>query len=112
MKTRSMTWESAIPDFAAGDSVEPAALPMDHETFAAFYGRTARPLWAYLARVSGNPAVAEDLLQESCLRFLGAKVPDGDVACRHYLFRIATNLLRDHWRKSQSARVDQSLEEN
>lgn len=102
-----MTWESAIPELAAGDSVESAALPMDHETFAAFYERTARPLWAYLARVSGNAAAADDLLQESYLRFLGAKVPDGEVACRHYLFRIATNLLRDHWRKSRSAPVDE-----
>jgi len=112
MKTRSMTWENAIPDVAAADSAESAALPMDHETFAAFYERTARPLWAYLTRVSGNSALADDLLQESYLRFLGAKIPDGEVACRHYLFRIATNLLRDHWRKPRPARVDEIPEEN
>jgi RNA polymerase sigma-70 factor (ECF subfamily) len=73
---------------------------MDSETFAAFYERSARPLWAYLARVSGDASLAEDLMQESYLRFLCATTPtDGEVAARRYLFRIASNLLRDHWRR-------------
>jgi RNA polymerase sigma-70 factor (ECF subfamily) len=87
----------------------PAELVMDDEAFAAFYQRTSRPLWAYLARVSGNGSLADDLLQESYLRFLGAAHPwkDGEVACRRYLFRIATNLLRDHWRRPQSTPLEE-----
>ncbi len=81
--------------------------PMDSDEFAAFYERSARPLWAYLARVSGNPALADDLMQESYVRFLTAARPprlqDGEVASRKYLFRIASNLLKDHWRSPGSS---------
>jgi RNA polymerase sigma-70 factor (ECF subfamily) len=81
---------------------------MDDEKFAGFYQRTARPLWAYLARVSGNAVLADDLLQESYLRLLTAAfVADGEVSCRRYLFRIATNLLRDHWRRPATTSLEE-----
>ncbi len=73
---------------------------MDRDAFAGFYERSAPALRAYLVRVSGNAALADDLLQESYLRFLCASQPEGgEVNYRRYLFRIATNLLRDHWRR-------------
>lgn len=76
---------------------EPA---MESDAFAGFYQRSARPLWAYLARVSGDAALADDLMQEAYLRFLGSPPrTDGEADARRYLFRIATNLMRDHWRK-------------
>lgn len=83
-------------------------LLMDEEVFAGFYHRTARAVWAYLARVSGNAALADDLLQESYLRFLCAgRWKNDEDACRRYLFRIATNLMRDHWRKPQTAALEE-----
>jgi len=101
-----MFWQIALPKPAAVE--QPAELRMDRDAFAAFYQRSARPLWAYLARVSGNAALADDLMQEAFLRFLAAQLAlDGEVAARRYLFRIATNLLRDHWRRPAS----DSLEE-
>jgi len=46
------------------------------------------------------------------VRFLCANHPlDGEVAGRKYLFRIATNLLRDHWRRPQSSSIDEMPEE-
>jgi RNA polymerase sigma-70 factor (ECF subfamily) len=74
---------------------------MDRDAFAGFYERSAPALRAYLVRVSGNTALADDLLQESYLRFLCAssQPEGGEVNYRRYLFRIATNLLRDHWRR-------------
>jgi RNA polymerase sigma-70 factor, ECF subfamily len=82
-------------------------LPMDSDAFAGFYQRSARSLWAYLARVSGDPALADDLMQESYLRFLCALRPDeGEVAHRRYLFGIATNLMRDHWRRPTTASIE------
>lgn len=78
------------------------SLAMDEESFRFIYERTARPLWAYLARVSGDPALADDLLQECYCRFLALTDPPQEEAHRkNYLFRMATNLLRDHWRAIQ-----------
>lgn len=104
-----MTLESAISQPLAplceGAATEFA--DVRNEGFAGFYERSARPLWAYLARVSGDPALADDLLQESFIRFLAADVPqDGEVAARKYLFRIGTNLLRDHWRRPRASSLE------
>jgi RNA polymerase sigma-70 factor (ECF subfamily) len=107
-----MPWETTIPQVLAGDAPVAACLPMDNEAFAGFYQRSARSLWAYLARVSADPALADDLMQESYVRFLCAVHPtDGEVASRRYLFRIATNLLRDHWRRQRSTPIDDIPEE-
>jgi RNA polymerase sigma-70 factor, ECF subfamily len=111
-----MSWESIIPSVLAGEAKAIAAgtsaAPMDNEQFAAFYARSARSLWAYLARVSRDPALADDLTQESYVRFLCADHNlDGEVAARRYLFRIATNLLRDHWRRPQSSSIEEIPEE-
>lgn len=78
---------------AAGDGLDGAA-------FGAFYQRTVRPLWAYLARVSGDRALADDLTQESYVRLLCAGFTgESEEHRRRYLFRIATNLLTDHRRR-------------
>jgi RNA polymerase sigma-70 factor (ECF subfamily) len=80
---------------------------MDSDAFAGFYQRSAPALRAYLVRVSGNAALADDLLQESYLRFLSASRPEGgEVNYRRYLYRIATNLLRDYWRKPRAACIE------
>jgi len=115
-KQRPMSLESAIPNVVAGDAARPdsllAAPAMQNDAFAAFYERSARPLWAYLARISGDAALADDLLQESYIRFLCADLrEDGEVAARQYLFRIATNLLRDHWRRPRAASIEELPEE-
>jgi RNA polymerase sigma-70 factor (ECF subfamily) len=100
--------EDAIPQVTAGDTAEPDALLMDEKAFAAFHQRTARAVWAYLARASGDAALADDLLQESYLRFLGARPrKDDEETRRRYLFGIATNLLRDHWRRPQTAALEE-----
>src|SRR3954470_4090542 len=84
-----MTFEFVIPKVGVQDAAAPVELLMNDEEFAAFYERTARPIWAYLARVSRNPALADDLLQESYLRFLcvTTPLPEGEVARRAYVFR-------------------------
>jgi RNA polymerase sigma-70 factor, ECF subfamily len=108
-----MPWEILLPNTIASlapDAPQADVLRMDNAAFAGFYQRSARPLWAYLARVSGDPALADDLMQETYVRFLGAGRPpsleDGEVASRRYLFRIATNLLRDHWRRPHPTSIE------
>jgi RNA polymerase sigma-70 factor (ECF subfamily) len=104
--------ESVLPNVLAGDAPRVENPPMDSDTFAGFYERSARPLWAYLARVSGDPSLADDFMQESFVRFLCASQPEeGEVAGRRYLFRIATNLLRDHWRRPRQASIEEIPEE-
>ena len=79
-----------------------AASLMAEEEFRAFYERTARPLWAYLARVGGSPQAADDLLQEAYYRFYraGARHESEDHR-RNSLFQIATNLARDAARRGK-----------
>jgi RNA polymerase sigma-70 factor (ECF subfamily) len=119
---RVMGWESILPKALTGDALplaegvdSQAALRMDSDAFGEFYERSARPLWAYLARVSGDPALADDLMQESFVRFLCAeralRMEDGEVASRRYLFRVATNLLRDHWRRPKATSIEEMPEE-
>jgi RNA polymerase sigma-70 factor, ECF subfamily len=82
----------------AGEGTQ--ALHMTEEAFRAFYERTARPLWAYLARATGEPSTADDLLQDAYYRLLRSHVTfDDDAHRRNYLFRIATNLVRDRHRR-------------
>jgi RNA polymerase sigma-70 factor (ECF subfamily) len=75
---------------------------MEEETFHALYAATAKPLWAYIARVSGRTDVANDLLQETYCRFLTSQLANRELAeAKPYLFRIATNLLHDRWRNGE-----------
>lgn len=79
------------------ESAERAA--MDEADFRDIYTRTARPLWGYLARATGNDAVADDLLQETFFRMVRAGFqPENDDHARNFLFKVATNLIRDHFR--------------
>ena len=119
-----MFWEFVSPNPIAGGAPHvqdlladlPAEMLMDSEAFAGFYQRSARPLWAYLARVSADHALADDLMQESFVRFLCVdrrelSLAEGEVAARRYLFRIATNLLKDHWRRPASHSIEELPEE-
>jgi len=79
-------------------------LVMDEETFRAFYDRTARGIWAYLARVTGDRQLADELLQETFYRFLrAANSHENETHRRNSLYQIATNLARDA-RRRQAAR--------
>src|SRR5204863_8389671 len=69
---------------------------MDEDSFRLLYDRTARPLWSYLSRLTGDPRSADDLLQETFYRFPRADPALVDEAHRkNYLFRIVTNLAND-----------------
>jgi RNA polymerase sigma-70 factor, ECF subfamily len=73
----------------------------DDATFAAFYERTARALWAYVYRATGNAADADDVVQDAFCRLATADVEAlADEERRRYVFRIAGNLMTDRWRRS------------
>jgi RNA polymerase sigma-70 factor, ECF subfamily len=78
------------------------ALAMDEDAFRAFYDRTSGALWGYLSRISGDRQVADDLLQESYYRLLKSTTTfESETHRRNYLYRIATNLVRDTRRGAQ-----------
>jgi len=73
----------------------------DEAAFTAFYGRTARGLWAYVYRTTGNAADADDIVQEAFCRVVTANVePLDEEDRRRYLFRTASNLMVDRWRRA------------
>lgn len=59
------------------------------------------PIRSYIARLVRNPAHADELTQECfervCHAALGGKLPE---RVRPWIYRIATNLCRDLWRKA------------
>lgn len=91
-----------LPATSASARTEAATGRSQDEAFLSFYAATARPLWAYLRASCGDRAVADDLLQESYLRILTVDLRhEGESGRRAYLYRIAGNLLHDHWRRER-----------
>lgn len=79
-----------------------AALGLGEDEFERFHAQTAAGLWAYLRRLSGDAALADDVLQESYVKFLGHADPgSSEREQRGFLYRIATNQLRDRWRSKK-----------
>ena len=103
---RDMTF-SEIERLGAAVGEPDEAFQMDEDAFRLFYDRTARPVWAYLSRMTGDARLADDLLQETYYRFLRAGgTHESDAHRRNYLFRIATNLVYDHRRRQRPDRVE------
>lgn len=85
-----------------GREAESGVSAMGEDEFRAFYERTARPLWAYLSRITGNPHEADDVLQEAYYRFFRAAARhENEAHRRNSLFQIATNLVRDAARRAK-----------
>lgn len=104
MSLRDTTYSELSRSAAAGDAC--ASFAMDEESFRTFYERTARSVWAYLARITGDRHLADDLLQESYYRFLRAGAcHESEAHRRNSLYRIATNLARDARRRNAARGV-------
>ncbi len=72
---------------------------MNEIEFENFYNAHSRPLWGYVRRIANSAELADDVTQESFMRFLGAaRRPDMNE--KAYLYRIATNLVYDSFRRN------------
>ena len=76
--------------------------PMDEARFERFYRSTAGSLWAYLYRLTADPAAADDLVQKAYYNFIRANASfTSDEHMKRYLFRAGTNLAFDHFREKK-----------
>ena len=71
MRDWALTADQRVQPARACDAE--VAFQMDEDTFRALYERTARPIWVYLLRMTGDAHAADDLLQETYYRFLRAR---------------------------------------
>jgi RNA polymerase sigma-70 factor (ECF subfamily) len=114
--THDLVMNDALTGVESQAKAEAAHGPMDEESFRAFYDRTSRAVWVYLARVTGDRQLADDLLQEVFYRFFRANATHADEAHRrNSLFCFATNIARDANRRKFRVRhepVPIDLEEN
>lgn len=94
-------YSTANFSFAGKTTGEAILRTMTEATFEAIYEKTARPLQSYVARVSGNAALADDIVQETFLRYLRSPIAADDAGIKSYLYKIATNLTNDHFRRMQ-----------
>lgn len=75
---------------------------LSEEEFASFHARVWPRLWAYLRQHLPERADADDLAQEAFTRVLASTFsPQSDEDLIRYLYRTATNLLRDRGRRSR-----------
>jgi RNA polymerase sigma-70 factor, ECF subfamily len=82
-----------------------AVLAGDQVALATLVARHHAPLLSYLCRlVGGNRPLAEDLAQETLLRMLRQGTCPADRPFKPWLYTIATNLARDHF-KSAAVRL-------
>lgn len=77
---------------------------MEETAFRELYERTSQRLLAYLVRTSGDRALADDVFQDTWVRMLQSErvMPAGEEAAS-FLFAVATNLLRDMWRRKKKS---------
>lgn len=107
MWLNSRATEVAFVPASRADAVPPSATTMsDEESFHAFFQETAASLRAYVVGVLGSAAGADDVVQDAYLRLLRLPAPPADHSHRRaLLFRIAGNLIADHWRRKRRERV-------
>jgi len=82
--------------------------------FADVFGEYQRPIYNYLLRMTQNQTEAEDLTQETFIRIQrGLPTFRGEASLSTWLYRIATNVSLDYFRRSttRQAKTALSLEE-
>ena len=86
---------------------------MNDDEFCALYDAHARRVWAYVARMTRDHSVADDIVQEAFLRVHSAAALANatEEHRRHYLYTVATNLVRRRARTAREVHVDDTTPE-
>lgn len=97
-------------DRLSDEQLMATALAGEMDALAALVERHQQPLTGYLDRLVGPDwALAQDLVQETFLRVLRQQVGRGERPFKPWLYAIATNLARDHFKSAavqRAARLD------
>jgi RNA polymerase sigma-70 factor (ECF subfamily) len=105
LRKRDVPASAAPAGAASWTPPRPEPVKIDEQAFQLLYRRTAGSLRAYAARVMGNATHADDIVQESYLRLVRSPPPTDDPQqLRAWLFRIASRLIVDHWRRGSRER--------
>jgi RNA polymerase sigma-70 factor (ECF subfamily) len=83
---------------------------MNDEDFCALYEAHARRLWAYVVRATRDTAAADDIVQDTFARVFSTKsmeMADSEHR-RHYLYKVATNLIRRRYRRPVETHLGES----
>jgi RNA polymerase sigma-70 factor (ECF subfamily) len=89
-----------VEDVGVRDTTAARAELLTEQEFQDIYRRLGRPVWAYLYRMTGNAADADDLVQDTFCRVLASPAtPRDDHELRAYVFRVASNAAIDRWRR-------------
>lgn len=92
-------------DVASDEALARLAQRSDSKAFSRLYERFIDPIYRYVYRKTGNREEAEDLTQETFTKVLqridGFR---GESSFKTWIYRIATNVVMDHWRRHYKAR--------
>jgi RNA polymerase sigma-70 factor (ECF subfamily) len=91
-----MSVEVGSLELSSATAREDRASELGGEAFAELYRAHFGPLSGYAVALTGDPATAVDIAQEAFTRLLARWRGVRDA--RAWLFYVATNLTRDHWR--------------
>lgn len=71
------------------------------DEFESVYRQYGRPVYAYVARLTGDAWLAEETTQETFVRYLRHRknLAQSNGSLGTWLFRVATNIVRDRFRR-------------
>lgn len=101
-RTSEAVAPTITPPVALSRDSSPTRVASFEDTFREDFARLFASLFRYLDRLSGDPALAADIAQETLLRLYGRGSMPDDV--RAWLAAVAHNLLRNQRRQGERRR--------
>lgn len=111
MKKSERIWRKQRMQHLSDEALMAAVMAGEEEALAALVARHQSHLLGYLYRLlGGDRPLAEDLLQETLLRVMQQRSWQIGRALKPWLYAIATNLARDHFKSAAVRRAAPHLD--